>query len=126
VDADHIKAKVAQLASLPEQEWRTEIANLVIKLTQTNDTQLEIITNVEETMNRKFTKGEERFENLDRNVGEVVEILRTIKSGLVIFSWIGKGLKWFTIAIGAVTAIFTAIVAGDKAIEVVKAVGKIK
>jgi hypothetical protein len=56
VDADHIKAKVAQLASLPEQEWRTEIANLVIKLTQTNDTQLEIITNVEETMNRKLLK----------------------------------------------------------------------
>ena len=114
-----IKAKVAQLATLPEHEWREAIATLVYKLEATNDIQTDMISTIEETVNK-------RFGEVEKTNKEVLEILNGIKGGLTFFKWMGIFLKWCTIVIGCFTAIAGAIVAGDKALDVVKAAAKIK
>lgn len=91
--------EVARLASLPEHEWRIAIVRLIQDLRHNVDDNTEICANMEEAVNR--------------DLGEIKDILNTVKSGLTFLGWIGVAAKWLGIIAGCLAAVFGAILAGD-------------
>ncbi len=88
-----------KLAVLPEHEWRLAVLQKLSSLQAQVDANTDITADTQEVLNR--------------DVGEIKDILNTVKGGLKFLGWMGASAKW----IAGVLALFVTAVAAFKALK---------